>query len=95
MLITPFLHKTVLSFALAVSLSSNNLSVAPLPPSADCNELEDTSTTSLILSSTKPSIASSSVVEAARISLPFRQYDTANDIPKAYFKDKKVSLLFV
>ena len=87
MLITPFLHKTVLSFALAVSLSSN-LSVAPLP-SADCNEKEDTTTTSLISTSTKPS-TTSSVVEAAKISLPFRQYDTANDIPKSYFKDKNI-----
>ena len=82
MLITPFLHKTVLSFALAVSLSTSNLGVFPLP-SVDCNEREDTTTTSWI---SKPS---SSVVEA-RISLPFRQYDTANDIPKSYFKDKKV-----
>ena len=89
MLITPFLHKTVLSFALAVSLSSN-LSVAPLP-SVDCHEKEDTTTTSWISSSTTKPSTSSSVVEA----LPFRQYDTASDIPKSYFKDKKVSLLFV
>ena len=89
MLITPFLHKTVLSFALAVSLSSN-LGVFPLP-SVDCNEKEDTTTTSWISSSsTKPS-TTSSIVEA----LPFRQYDTANDIPKSYFKGKKVSLIFV
>ena len=84
-MLTPFLHKTVLSFALAVFLSSN-LGVFPLS-SVDCNEKEDTTTT---YDDTKPSIASSSVVEAARITLPFRQYDTANDIPKAYFKDKRV-----
>ena len=54
----------------------------------DCNEKEDTTTSSWISSSTKPS-TSSSVVEAAKISLPFRQYDTASDIPKSYFKDKK------
>ena len=54
--------------------------------SVDCNEKEDTTTSSYwISSSTKPS-TSSSVVEA----LPFRQYDTANDIPKSYFKDKKI-----
>lgn len=76
-MLTPFVHKTALTFALAVSLSSNII-VAPLTSNGD----------------TKEEMAqhdiSSKVSSSLAAVLPFRQYDTANDIPTSYYKDKKV-----
>ena len=69
-MLTPLVHKTALTFALAVSLSSNII-VAPLTSNFD----------------TKEEVQVSSSLAAV---LPFRQYDTANDIPTSYYKDKKV-----
>ena len=78
--------KALTSIALAISLSSNVI-VAP-PSNVDCKEdtAPSTSTTWVSSSSSTPS----SLGAAAIIPLPFRTYDTANDIPAQYYKDNKV-----
>ena len=87
-MLTPLVHKTALTFALAVSLSSNII-VAPLTSNCDAKEearvqhdISSAASTSWVSSSSK---ASSSIAAV----LPFRQYDTANDIPTSYYKDRK------
>lgn len=41
-------------------------------------------------SSTTPSSKSSTMATAAVIPIPFRQYNTANDIPTSYYKENKI-----
>ena len=78
MIITAFIQQTVLSLALAASLSSNALE----------NSFPDSSSSWLVSQSSTSS--STSISAAAIIPQPFKRYETANDIPSSFYKRNKV-----
>ena len=78
MLIPLLFQKSLLSLSLATSIFFNN---------NDCYSLD----TTFPPSSNVIATSSSATTTAAVLPIPlFRRYDTANDIPSSYYKDKKV-----
>lgn len=95
-MLVPIIHKTALAVACAVSLSSNTI-VAPVSSDFGVDDLSystnqhqsvisPASSSSYWLSSSSTSQPTSA---AAVIPLPFRQYNTANDIPASLYKSNK------
>lgn len=86
MLLPALIERSFLTFSLAASILFNSNDVLlpnpSLPPSASDNMMSTLPSSSIV--------TSSSTATAAVLPMPFRQYNTANDIPLSWYKEQKV-----